>query len=274
MQWNDYLYPNGVLKNKLNIKDAKRLEAAEQDITFHKTETIPQVPLNYEGLKAIHKHVFGDIYDWAGEERQIGMRKEGKQFLAPHAIAEEARKVFSELTNQNYLKELSQDEFAIKVAQTFGNINAIHPFREGNGRAQQAFIQQVAEQAGHEISFNSITQERMIQASIEFSDGRPRKMQQLFSEAVNQKKQAIANEFNDFFKSEKGIKQWNSLYVASATDGQTYKGNFIGAAAKGFTMQLDNHSIIVGDKKHLKHQAKVGEKITISIPEKNGQLSD
>lgn len=276
MEWKDYLYSNGTLKNKPGIRDSEKLANKERIIGRQKARTLPQTPLDFEGLKAIHKHLFEDIYDWAGEIRQVSMSKSYRPFTLPKDIEKKSQQVFAQLEKANFLQGLDRDTFALKAAHTFGEINRIHPFREGNGRTQRALIRQVAKQAGHHIDFSAITQERMIQASQEFSENRPGKMERLFLEATNPEKTSISNEFNDFFKSSKGIESWNQQYIAIATEGETYSGTMVGAAKKGFTMQLDNGDIIIGDKKHLDQAYGSGERITITIAkaEKTSQLQN
>ena len=73
-----YTYENGVLKNKLNIRSYEKLNQAEADIGFAKLINIDAVNVEYfdENLiKEIHKHIFADIFDWAGEYRTVPLIK-------------------------------------------------------------------------------------------------------------------------------------------------------------------------------------------------------
>lgn len=270
MEWKEYLYDNGTLINKLGIKSAEKLSIEEKRLSHVNSLTLPPVSLDFKGLKSIHQHLFNDVYSWAGEPRQVPMMRTDSviPFTAPSKIEDQADKIFTQLKNDDFLKSLNRDDFAKKAAQTFGEINQLHPFREGNGRTQRLFIQQVAEQAGHSIDFSQITQKRMYEASHDFSNNKPAKMERLFAEAVSPEKKTITQEFNDFLKSAKGLEFWNNQYIASANYGISYEGKFVGQAKKSFTMRLDNDHLIIGENKHLKQKYNSGDRINITITNK------
>jgi cell filamentation protein len=118
-------------------------------------------------FKAIHKHIFQDVYSWAGEFRTVNISKGGQlfgvaAFIEP-ALQDVARKLFAE----NCLRKTDAESFARRAGFYLGEINAVHPFREGNGRAQREFIRELGIQAGFAIDWSRITQDRMIAASRE-----------------------------------------------------------------------------------------------------------
>lgn len=138
-QDNYYCYPNSsVLKNKLNIRDADELKSAEREITSLRTA---QAILNriegnfdFEHLKKIHYFLFGDIYEWAGKIRTVNISK-GNQFCLYEYIQDQLDEIFMKLCRENYLKDCNEKiEIAKRLAYYLGEINSIHPFREGNGR--------------------------------------------------------------------------------------------------------------------------------------------
>lgn len=106
-------------------------------------------------MKAIHRHIFKDVYEWAGEERQAPstfMTKEGHAYYpAGEALTDAANTQYAQLKAANYFKGLPRDEFVNQLAEVWGEINVIHSFREGNTRAQFVFFSQLAEQAGYEL---------------------------------------------------------------------------------------------------------------------------
>ncbi len=164
-----YCYPYGtVLKNKLGIKDEKALDAAEREITSLKTQALSNHPLegdlDFEYLKRIHKYLFDDIYDWAGEIRQTDISK-GNIFCQHELIEVNAEALFSELKSENYLAGLDEKTITGRLAYYLGDLNSIHPFREGNGRVQRLFIRELALRAGYYVLFDNISQEEMIKAS-------------------------------------------------------------------------------------------------------------
>lgn len=164
-----YCYPNSpVLKNKLNIKDEKRLNEAEREITAIKTLELIDRPLkgtlDFDYVKALHRYLFSDIYDWAGELRKTDISK-GNIFCQHDLIEVNAEALFKELESENYLKGLDENTIVKRLAYYLGDLNTIHPFREGNGRVQRLFIRELASRAGYLINFDSVTQAEMIQAS-------------------------------------------------------------------------------------------------------------
>ena len=134
-----YCYPQAnVLKNKLNIKDADSLLEAERSITAQ------------------------DIYGWAGKTRTVNISK-GSQFCLCQFIDDQAIELFQKLERENYL--VDAENIAERLSFYLSELNAIHPFREGNGRAQRMFIEILADRAGYEVDFSEVTAEEMIEAS-------------------------------------------------------------------------------------------------------------
>ncbi len=76
------------------------------------------------------------------------------------------QELFDDLKHQNYLCELSVDEFATRAAHFLATLNAIHPFREGNGRAQTSFLLLLADNADHSLNFDKLVPERFMEAMI------------------------------------------------------------------------------------------------------------
>ena len=95
------------------------------------------------------------------------MRKiDGKPFMEGPRIAEGLDRIAQRLTGEDYLRGLTREEFANRAADVMVDINAVHPFREGNGRTQRVFVEALAHEAGHKLDFSVVSRERMIQASI------------------------------------------------------------------------------------------------------------
>ncbi|MEO5348490.1 MAG: Fic family protein [Magnetococcus sp. YQC-3] len=167
-----YLDPEtGVLKNNLGIHDQKVLEAREADYAAARAYELAKAPLgghfDLVHLQAIHRYLFGDVYAWAGEIRDIDLSKDTAYFANHRHIVSAARPVFARLADERQLAGMDSARFSARAAYYLGEINALHPFREGNGRAQREFINHLAYKSGFEISWMKITREEMIQASIE-----------------------------------------------------------------------------------------------------------
>ena len=165
-----YLDPTtGILRNKLGITDAAELAQAEADITSARLTRLAERPItggfDLAHLQALHKEVFGSLYDWAGRVRTVEIGKD-TSFCPVRNIPDFASDVFRKLSRANHLGGLDQAAFSAKAADLYGDINALHPFREGNGRTQRAFVSQLAASAGYSISWSRMDPERNRLASI------------------------------------------------------------------------------------------------------------
>jgi cell filamentation protein len=117
-------------------------------------------------LVMLHKHLFCDIYDWAGQIRTIDMTRDGGEFFAPHSTIElNLSHVFSNLHRTNDLKGLTFDEFTHELARFYDDLNYIHPFRDGNGRTQRLFWSRVSVDAGWVLDWREVYGESLNEAS-------------------------------------------------------------------------------------------------------------
>ncbi len=166
-----YCYPqSNVLINKLSIHNAERLAEAEKKLTMLRLLELQYEPvegeLDFAHLCEIHRYIFQDVYEWAGQLRTVDIAK-GNMFCKSEFLRENGEQLFLKLKEENYCENLPLDMFVNRLAYFFSEINALHPFREGNGRAQREFIRVAALNAGYLIDFSRITQEDMIYASKE-----------------------------------------------------------------------------------------------------------
>ena len=164
-----YCYPDSfILKNKLNIRDPETLEEAERNITALRILELKQNPpkgkLTFKYFQKLHKQIFGDIYEWAGKVRNVNIAK-GNMFCDCRFIEDMMEELFSELEKENYLQPCDTEEMADRLAYYLSEINALHPFREGNGRTKRLFIEILAERAGYEVDFSEVSAEEMVEAS-------------------------------------------------------------------------------------------------------------
>ena len=137
-----YCYPGTtVLKNKLNLRDENQLGEFEAEITDQRaSEPLPDGALGFAHYKAVHRHLFQDVYDWAGQTRSVRISKGGNPFCFPEFIDAQMNALFAALAEDQYLRGLDRKTFANKAAHFLAELNAIHPFREGSGRAQLSFL--------------------------------------------------------------------------------------------------------------------------------------
>lgn len=158
-----------VLENRLNIRDEHKLELAERDIT---NETINNItyqtpPYDLENFKSIHSTLFSDLYNWAGQIRDVSIAKGGTVFCIYSRIEPEANKLFTRLANDKWLSGLSRLNFSKKLAEYYCEFNMIHSFREGNGRVQRVFFEHLALSGGYELDWQDVTEDEWIQANID-----------------------------------------------------------------------------------------------------------
>ncbi|PJI10234.1 MULTISPECIES: Fic/DOC family protein [Clostridium] len=159
-----------VLKNKFNIKDEIQLEKLERTITTKRLSELELRPIkgdfDFTHLTKIHKCIFQDIYDWAGEIRNEDIFKGGE--FAPSYLLKEAleTQIFIPLKNDNYLKNMDINELSFKLAYYMSELNFAHPFREGNGRTQREFIRCLALFNGYDLNWNKIDSDALLKATI------------------------------------------------------------------------------------------------------------
>lgn len=169
-----YVYPKTqVLKNSENIKDAEKLTAFEAEMFKLRADlNIPAGSFDSTHYKSIHKHLFQDVYDWAGEYRTVRIAKGGNWFCHPEYIDAHMTKLFQTLKRDNHLKGLKSEDFVKKAANFLAELNAIHPFRDGNGRTQLLFLNALAKTTEHPLIIENIKPHRFLTAMIESFAGK------------------------------------------------------------------------------------------------------
>jgi cell filamentation protein len=154
-----YCYPGTtVLKNRRNLRSQGALDRFETAITAQRfSEPLPAGKLTEQHYQRVHRHLFRDVYSWAGQYREdVRISKGDSTFCYPEYIPNEMKKLFAGLRRDNFLRNLSAEQFAQKAASFLANLNAIHPFRDGNGRSQVAFMALVAATAGHPLRLSRV----------------------------------------------------------------------------------------------------------------------
>jgi cell filamentation protein len=134
-------------------------------------EGLPSVPLTADGYCELHRHIFQDVYQWAGKFRTVDISKGGHLFCRPAFIAGQMDGRFKAI-RQGLLQNLTEDELFARAADHLCELNAIHPFREGNGRTLRAFLEVAGRRAGHAIHVEHIEVAAGVAASREsFASG-------------------------------------------------------------------------------------------------------
>jgi cell filamentation protein len=176
-----YCWPeNDCLLNKLGIRDPEKLRRVEARIVAVRdvqiaTATIPG-EYGLEHLKEFHGRLFGDVYEWAGATRTVDISKPGAKFCHWRYVDEQIDAVLSELGQEGCLIGFAQRHFVERLAHYYGEINAVHPFREGNGRTQRAFLRQLAAAAGWRLNWSALdraTHEGACRANLHTGEAKP-----------------------------------------------------------------------------------------------------
>jgi cell filamentation protein len=165
-----YVYPGtSCLRNRAGIRDPSalaQLEAEQTSILIAQLERT-RVAGRYDlaHLRAFHRRIFGDIYEWAGELRSVAIAKDDSVFALPEHIEAYLAGVFAALAGEGHLRGLAREPFLDRITHYHAELNAAHPFREGNGRAQRAFLGQLARDAGYTLRWQRLARERNIEAA-------------------------------------------------------------------------------------------------------------
>jgi cell filamentation protein len=191
MSDNKYCYPDSdVLINKLDIRDLEKLHVFERKLTMLRLLELMDKPVSgkfdFKHLQAIHQYIFQDIYDWAGKVRTVDIAK-GNMFCNVKFIDSQADEIFTKLKAEKYLAGLDEETFVKRLAYYFSEINALHPFREGNGRSQREFIRSLALKNGYFIYFDRVTGDEMLSASQKSFLCDYTEMEEVFRECIQKK---------------------------------------------------------------------------------------
>lgn len=166
-----YVYTGtNVLRNRLGTRDSDELSRFEADVTSRRIQQLERRPqkghFDASHLRAIHRHIFQDVFEWAGEFRTVDIARGGQFYFAyVHRIDACLDDLFGKLKAERFLKDADEATFLTRLAFYFGELNAVHPFREGNGRTQREFIREIALQSNRRLHWRNATREQVYAAS-------------------------------------------------------------------------------------------------------------
>lgn len=184
-----YTYPDStVLRNKFGTRSASKLARLEYAATAARLDEMRRWPLpdrfDLEVLKRLHGHIFQDVYDWAGSIRTVDIARAGQMFCRPAFLESEGKRLAATLAKENLLRGLDRAAFVERLAEHYGDWNALHPFREGNGRATREFFRQLAKLAGYELDLTKIERGAWNEASARSFKGDTKPLRDVFASAV------------------------------------------------------------------------------------------
>lgn len=150
-----------VLENKLGITNSAELAREEERLTkvrakqlFESGQLFKLEVGTFAGLSAIHAHLFGDIYDFAGKIRDVNIAKDDFQF-APRIFLEQSL---------SYIDKLPRDNFD-QIVDKYADMNVAHPFREGNGRSMRIWLDcMLRDKLGKIVDWNAIDKDEYLNA--------------------------------------------------------------------------------------------------------------
>lgn len=186
----DDCYPGTTcLVNKLGIQDEAVLAETEAAVVLGKASLLDQHPIpgsfDFDHYKRIHQFLFCDLYDWAGQIRTINISKKGTVFVSVDEIGTCADACFSRLASFS-AEGLSYRELADEAADFYHTINMLHPFREGNGRAQRVFFTQWIRSLGYDFDLSSVDPDAFMVATIYAAQGVMDQLVNFFERAIEQ----------------------------------------------------------------------------------------
>ena len=181
-----YVYPGtDVLRNMRGIRDGGELDDFEARLTFLRSLQLASKPIAGEydltHLRAFHRYLFVGLYEWAGELRTAVLAKTDL-FCLPEHIESYGAEIFGKLAEEDRLRGLDRESFTDRLAHYLGDVNALHPFRDGNGRAQRAFFAQLASDAGYRLDWQLVEPRRNTDASVAAMQGDAVPMRNLLDE--------------------------------------------------------------------------------------------
>ena len=165
-----YCYPDSsILVNLLDIRDPERLALAEAEFSAERYRTYQASQLSLSDfsllhLQQLHHHLFQDIYEWAGKLRDVDISKGQTRFCTCMRIEPEAKKLFESIPELAKLRD--RDELIHAIADLFCEMNLIHPFREGNGRVQRFFFEELLFTLGYHVTWPKISRQVWVDANV------------------------------------------------------------------------------------------------------------
>ena len=216
-RWKGYVHPvyDLTLRNKLDL-DAKtiqtpgQLRQAEEEFVEARTATLATsgIPATYDlaGLRSVHRHLFQDVYEWAGDLRTVQTgRRDSPDFVWFDKLEDAIDSVSQTIRDTNLLREIPSSEYPNALADVYSRINRAHVFREGNGRTQRAFVTALASESGRRVDWTVLPAGLNNIASLKDMQGENGPLRDMFTLALHNPETHSAD------------KAWDARRIASAS---------------------------------------------------------
>lgn len=184
-----YLYAGiNVMRNLLGIRQAQRLEKAAWELTALRATTLELGPQarGLPHLCAIHRHIYQDVFEWAGEIREVDIYQGDTRFCHFEYIEKEGNALMRSLESEDWLQNLDKAEFVKRLAHYYCEINVLHPFRIGNGITQRIFFEQLALHAGYQLDWRDIDPQTWAEANQAGAMGELAALETIFGKVVSE----------------------------------------------------------------------------------------
>jgi len=152
-----YLPGTDIPVNRLGIEDAELLHAVEAELLDQASqlfldELTPDTRFDEGYFRSLHRRTFESLYPWAGEYRTEDMSKGGSLFCRGQYVPDESQRIFKALEDEDFLRGARgwpAEQFAERLAYYQGELIALHPFYELNGRITRLLFDLIALSNGY-----------------------------------------------------------------------------------------------------------------------------
>lgn len=164
--WASYFYPppdDETLRNLEGIRDPQQLQAFEYGATairqrqLHSRPALIRHTYDAAHVRAIHRYLFQDVFEWAGEYRTVNTSKGPNEFANVRGGIDSYLADVHRLVTERDWAGLDHAEFSTAAAAVLAYLNQAHPFREGNGRTAKIFLAHVAERSAFALDYALVT---------------------------------------------------------------------------------------------------------------------
>lgn len=162
-------YPGtDVLINKLDLRDPDLLARAEAEFAAIAVEQIDLEgpPFDFDYLRRLHRQLFSEVYDWAGQARSVDVSKGQTRFCTASRIVPETNRLLGPLLTQENISGLERVDLVRRTAELYGDLNMVHPFREGNGRVMRLFFEHLILFCGYSVTWEPVERDEWVDACI------------------------------------------------------------------------------------------------------------
>lgn len=200
-QQDPYTYKGtSVLVNKRDFRSPEAAKQLETDAVIRRSVSLPESlkagPLDATHFSSVHRHLFQDVYSWAGEFRSVNLSKGESTFTRADRVETQGNAIFAALAKDKHLAGLDKPAFVEKLTDYYSQVNAWHPFREGNGRTTRLFFDVLAQRAGYRLDMRGVTKQEWNDAAALSMKGDKEPLKKIFTMAARPRR-AVAFEVGE-----------------------------------------------------------------------------